>query len=169
MNVKWFTLCKEFKHHLHILVIPSEFYSMINIWGDRWFDTSHLQSLVWYFTPVNSCMARFTSAVTSVDSGQMERGNSSIPHPLVNATEAFTLHVIVCSITRSQDNPVQNISLLWITWNSFWNICYTSRWVFGSSNIVCNYMYDDFAYRWCPDAAKTVSFYEQPEDATSSG
>ena len=46
-------------------------------------------------------MARFTSAVTGVDSGQMERGNSSIPHPLVNAKEVFTLHIRVCSITRS--------------------------------------------------------------------
>ena len=89
-------------------------------------------SLVWYFTPVNSCMARFTSAVTSVDSGQMERGNSSIPHPLVNTTEVFTLHIRVCSITRSLHNPVQNISLLWITWNPFWNICYTFVLTAGS-------------------------------------
>ena len=101
--------------------------------------------LVWYFTRVDSWVTLFTSAVTGVD-------NSSVPHPLGNLV--FTLRIRACSITRSLNNPCQNLSLLRIVWNPFWHIRWTPGWVFGSRNIPCKYIYDDFSYRQCLDAAK---------------
>ena len=120
-------------------------------WWTLWIltnDKSMCWRLIWYLIPVNSCMARFTSSVTAVDSSQMERCNSTTlcplvnpPEiftlcPLVNPPEIFTLCIRVFLIKRALDNPVQNLSILQNVWNPFWNICWTSAWVFGSSNIV---------------------------------
>ena len=102
MNVKWIVACKEFNH-------------LFTYWWPLWIllnDKSLSWSRVWFFTPVNSCIALFTSGVTGIGSIQMGRCNLSISRSLVNPPEVFTIYIRGCSITRWIDNPAQSLSLL---------------------------------------------------------
>ena len=53
-----------------------------------------------------------------------------ISFPLVNPLQELTLLINICSITRSVDSPLQNLSVLLTTWYPFLNWWNTSGWFF---------------------------------------
>ena len=139
----------------------SEFYIIINLFADRWFDTSHKWTLAWLDSFLQSLV--LTTAIRKVAAHPFH-----VPWAIHQRFSLFASEFV-----QSQDHwTIQSKSYHFcgtsFLWNPFWHIHWAPVWVFGSSNIVCKYIYDHFSDRWCPDASKMISFHEKSGGATSS-
>lgn len=130
---------------------PSEFYLKTNFCVNHWFDTSHQWTIVWFHSLLQSLV--LTAAKWNVATHPFH-----ILQSIQQRISHFALDFFTSQIWTIQSTIYHFHGLIW---NPFWNIRWTFGWVYRSFNIIFKYMYDEFIYRWCPDATKMAWLHEQ--------